>query len=83
MRNLTKIAISQATFGFRRPMSTTFVDLFKGYNVVAYTKIKLQEEEGQNNPTVQQKRTGNNSTRPGPATTRLDLCILPPRLDSS
>ena len=41
MRNLTKIAISQATFGVRRPMSTTFVDIFKGYNAEVYTKVKF------------------------------------------
>ena len=48
VRNLTKMIISQATFGVRRPMSTTFVDIFKGYNFVVYTKIKFEEEEGQN-----------------------------------
>ena len=53
VRDLTKMAISQATFGVRRPMSTTFVDIFKGYNAVVYTKIKFQEEMGQNSNTVQ------------------------------
>ena len=48
MRNLTKMAISQATFGVRRPMSTTFVDIIKGYNAVVFLKIKFQEETGQN-----------------------------------
>ena len=42
------MAISQATFGVRRPTSTTFVDIFKGYNAEVYTKIKFQEEAGQN-----------------------------------
>ena len=41
LRNLTKMAISEATLGVRRPMSTTFVDIFKGYNAVVYTKIKF------------------------------------------
>jgi hypothetical protein len=41
------MAISGATLGVRRPMSTTFVDIFKGYNFVVYTKIKFEEEEGQ------------------------------------
>ena len=62
MRNLTKIAISQATFGVRRPMSTTFVDIFKGYNVVVHSKIKLQEEAGQNDLTAQQTCTHIDST---------------------
>ena len=53
MRDLTKMAISQATFGVRRPMSTTFVDIFKGYNAEVYTKIKFQEEVGQNCKIVQ------------------------------
>ena len=48
VRNLTKMIISRGNFGVRRPMSTTFVDIFKGYNFVVYTKIKLEEEEGQN-----------------------------------
>ena len=47
MRDFTKMAIYQATFGVRRPTSTTFVDIFKGYTVVVYTKIKFQVEEGQ------------------------------------
>ena len=47
MRNLTKMIITQATFGVRRPMSTTFVDIFKGYNFVVDTKIKFEEEAGQ------------------------------------
>ena len=47
MRNLTKMVISEAKFGVRRPMSTTFVDIFKGYNFVVYTKIKFKEEAGQ------------------------------------
>ena len=42
MRDFTKMIITQATFGVRRPMSTTFVDIFKGYNAVVYTKIKFQ-----------------------------------------
>ena len=58
MRNLTKTAITQGTFGVRRPMSTTFVDIFKGYNAVVYTKIKLQEETGQNSKTVQKTEVG-------------------------
>ena len=41
MRNLTKMAISQAAFGVRRPTSTTFEDLFKGFNAVVYLKIKI------------------------------------------
>ena len=53
VRNLTKMAISHATFGVRRAMSTTFVYIFKGYNAVVYTKIKFQEEAGQNSTTVQ------------------------------
>ena len=53
MCNLTKIAISQATSGVGRPTSTTFVDIFKGYIAVVYTKIKFQEEAGQNNTTAQ------------------------------
>ncbi len=48
MRNLTKMTISQATFGVRRPTSTTFVDIFKGYNAEVYMKIKFQDETGQN-----------------------------------
>ena len=48
VRDFTKMIISQAMFGVRRPTSTTtFVDIFKGYNVVVYTKIKFQEERGQ------------------------------------
>ena len=62
MRNLTKMAISQATFGVRRPMSTTFVDIFKGYNAVVHTKIKFQELSGQNDPTAQQTCTHIDST---------------------
>ena len=58
MRNLTKMVISQAKFGVRRPMSTTFVDIFKGYNAVVYTKIKFQEEAGQNSKTVQHTEVG-------------------------
>ena len=63
MRNLTKIAISQATFGVRRPMSTTFVDIFKGYNAVVHTKIKFQEKVGQINPTTQSTCTHFDSGR--------------------
>ena len=62
MRNLTKMAISQATFGVRRPKSTTFVYIFKGYNAVVHTKIKFQEEAGQNDPTAQQTCTHFDST---------------------
>ena len=47
VRDFTKMIISQAAFGVRRPTSTTFVDIFKGYNAVVYTKIKFQVEEGQ------------------------------------
>ena len=47
VRDLTKMVISQATFGVRRPTSTTSVDIFKGYNAVVYTKSKFQEEAGQ------------------------------------
>ena len=47
VRDFTKMVISQATFGVRRPTSTTFVDIFKGYNAVVYTKIKFQVERGQ------------------------------------
>ncbi len=56
LRAFTKTDISEATVGVRRPTSTTFEDLFKGYNIVVYTKIRIQEEEGQNNPTMQQRR---------------------------
>ena len=56
MRALTKTDISEATVGVRRPMSTTFEDLFKGYNIVVYMKIRIQEKKGQNNPTMQQRR---------------------------
>ena len=41
------MAISGATLGIRRPTSTTFVGIFKGYNVVVYTKTKFGEEVGQ------------------------------------
>ena len=41
MRGFTKMAISGATLGIRRPVSTTFVDIFKGYNFVVYTKTKF------------------------------------------
>ena len=41
------MAISGATLGIRRPVSTTFVDIFKGYNFVVYTKTKFGEEVGQ------------------------------------
>jgi hypothetical protein len=41
MRGFTKMAISGATLGIRRPMSTTFVGIFKGYNFVVYTKTKF------------------------------------------
>ena len=34
VRDFTKMIISHATFGVRRPMSTTFVGIFKGYNAV-------------------------------------------------
>ena len=47
MRSFTKMAISGAAFGVRRPTSTTFVGIFKGYNFVVYTKIKFQLERGQ------------------------------------
>ena len=53
VRDFTKMIISQATFGVRRPTSTTFVDTFKSYNVVVYTKSKFQVEVGQNSKTVQ------------------------------
>ena len=53
VRDFTKMAISQAAFGVRRPTSTTFVDIFKGYNAVVYTKIKFQVEDGQKGETVQ------------------------------
>ena len=52
MRGFTKMAISGAAFGVRRPTSTTFVDIFKGYNAVVYTKIKFQVERGQKGKTV-------------------------------
>ena len=52
MRDFTKMAISGAAFGVRRPTSTTFVDIFKGYNAVVYTKIKFQVERGQKGETV-------------------------------
>lgn len=54
--SLSKTAISTNVFGVRRPMSTTFEDLFKGYNFVVYTKIGIQEEEGRNFPTTRQQR---------------------------
>ena len=47
MRGFTKMAISGATLGIRRPTSTTFVGIFKGYNFVVYTKTKFWEEVGQ------------------------------------
>ena len=47
MRDFTKMAISGATFGVRRPTSTTFVGIFKGYNDEVYTKSKFQVERGQ------------------------------------
>ena len=50
--DLTKTPISRASFGVRRPASTTFVDIFKGYNAVVYTKTKFQEETGQNGETT-------------------------------
>jgi hypothetical protein len=63
--------ITRATFGVRRPMSTTFVDNFKGYNFVVYTKIKFEEEEGQicrirarTNPAEALYRFGTNRTDP-------------------
>ena len=46
------MAISGAVFGVRRPMSTTFVGIFKGYNAVVYTKIKFQVERGQKGESV-------------------------------
>ena len=52
VRDHTKTPISRATFGVRRPASTTFVDIFKGYNAVVYTKTKFQEETGQNGETT-------------------------------
>ena len=55
LRALGKTDISDATVGVRRPTSTTFEDLFKGYNIVVYMKIRIQREEGQNNPTRKQR----------------------------
>ena len=55
LRALGKTDISNATVGVRRPTSTTFEDLFKGYNIVVYMKIRIQGEEGQNNPTRKQR----------------------------
>ena len=52
VRDLTKTPISRATVGVRRPTSTTFVDIVKGYNAVVYTKTKFQEETGQNGETT-------------------------------
>ena len=52
MRGFTKMAISGAVVGVRRPTSTNFVDIFKGYNAVVYTKIKFQVERGQKGETV-------------------------------
>jgi hypothetical protein len=52
MRGFTKMAISGAAFGVRRPTSTTFVDIFKGYNAEVYTKIKFQVERGQKDEIV-------------------------------
>ena len=52
MRGFTKMAISGAAFGVRRPTSTTFVDIFKGYNAVVYMKIKFQLERGQKDESV-------------------------------
>ena len=54
--------ITQATFGVRRPMSTTFVAIFKGYNFVVYTKIKFEEEEGQK-CIIRKKEFGQTNTR--------------------
>ena len=48
MRDFTKMIISQAAFGVRRPTSTTFVDIFKGYNADVDMKSKFQVEVGQN-----------------------------------
>ena len=47
------MVISGAAFGVRRPTSTTFVGIFKGYNAVVYTKIKFQVERGQKGEIVQ------------------------------
>ena len=55
LRAFGKTDISEATVGVRRPTSTTFEDLFKGYNIVVYMKIRIQREEGQNNPTRKQQ----------------------------
>ena len=52
MRGFTKMAISGAAFGVRRPTSTTFVNIFKGYNAEVYTKIKFQVERGQKGESV-------------------------------
>ena len=52
MRDFTKMAISGDAFGVRRPTSTTFVDIFKGYNAIVYTKIKFQVEKGQKDESV-------------------------------
>ena len=41
MRDFTKMAISGATLRFRRPVSTTFVDILKRYNFLVYTKTKF------------------------------------------
>ena len=54
LRALGKTDISEDTVGVRRPTSNTFEDLFKGYNIVVYMKIRFQREEGQNNPTRKQ-----------------------------
>ena len=43
LRAFGKTDISDATVGVRRPTSTTFEDLFKGYNIVVYMKIRTQE----------------------------------------
>ena len=56
MRGFTKMAISGAAFGVRRPTSTTFVDIFKAYNAVVYTKIKFQVERGQKGEIVRRWR---------------------------
>ena len=64
MRGFTKMAISGAAFGVRRPTSTTFVDIFKGYNAVVYTEIKFQVERGQKDETVRRWRKYRAEYRP-------------------
>ena len=53
---LSKMTITEAILGIKIPLNTAFKGLFHIYKFVVYWESRFQEEDGENDPTMQQLR---------------------------